>query len=284
MSKHIRITIIKSLIIDSVKNVTFERGQIDKAIDQRNTASAYHEIAGDETYHERLLARGYYTNIEMLKTRLASYLDGIGNLADDPTVDDEEADGTNELVFKVSDRFNDGLTKSLARLCSRFIEDSMIADWYAILDDKRASYFTALAEKDMASIHLSLSKIPPIPPTYIYPTAIEIRYPIIRERNNIPGFITPENSGTVQPITLYSNPWYIAIGDEAELSYVLSGENDKKPIDDIIIRCDNTCCHISINNEGHWCIKGCSEGYTIVTLFSRHNDRVYAKFAVRVTE
>lgn len=284
MSKHIRITLIKSLIVNTVKNMTFHRGQIDKAADARNTVAAFHEIAGDEQYHERLLSRGYYTNVELLKTRLSDYLDGTGNIADDPLIDDTEEGGTNTIVLKVSDRFNDGYVKSLARLCSRFVEDCMVSDWYAMFDDKKSQYFTALAEKDMASVHLSLTKTAPTAPTYYFPTGIEIRYPVIAERNGIPGFITPNNRQTVDPLTLFENPWIIATGDECELSYTLTGENDNMPLDDIIVRCDDACCKAAITPDGGWCLKGCSTGFTTVTLYSRHNDQVFAQFAVRVTD
>ena len=283
MSKHIRITLIKSLIVNTVKNMTFHRGQFDKAADARNTVAAYHEIAGDEQYHERLLSRGYYTNVELLKTRLSDYLDGTGSIAEDPLIDDTEAGGTNTIVLKVSDRFNDGYVKSLARLCSRFVEDSMISDWYGMLDDKKSAFYSALAEKDMASVHLSLTKTSPAAPTYRFPTDIEIRYPVIPERDGVPGFLTPDNSPSVDPVTLYGNPLVICKGDECEISYTLKGEDGVMPIDDIMVRCDNTCCKTDITPDGGWCLHAADPGLTVVTLYSRHDDRVFRKFAVRVT-
>lgn len=282
MSKHIKFTLIKSLIINTVKNVTFKRGLADKGADARNTVSAYHETAGDEQYHERLLERGYYTNMELLKTRLSDYLDGPGNIADDPLISEQEKDGTNEVILKVSDRFNDGYVKSLARLCSRFIEDSMIADWYAILDDKKSAYFMQLAEKDMASVMQAFTKSAPAPPAYRFPTAIQLRYPVLPEREGIPGILTPDNSGHIQPLQLCDNAWPIALGEDSEISYILTGEDGRMPIDDIIVRCDSPCCRPEITPEGHWQLHAASTGFTVVTLFSRHNDQVYNKFAVRV--
>lgn len=283
MSKHIKFTLFKGLIINTVKNVTFESGQVEKGSDARNVVPSYHKIAGDEEYHERMLARGYYTNVELLKTRLSDYLDGSGNIAEDPLVSDEERDGTNDIILKVSDRFNDGYTKSLARLCSRFIEDSMIADWYAILDDKKSAYFAALAEKDMASIMQAFTKTAPQAPTYRFPTKIELRYPILHERDGIPGVLTPDNSGHVQAVQLYANPWTIGLGDDSEISYIITGENGLRPIDDIIVRCDNVlCCRPELTDAGRWNLHALSCGFTVVTLFSRHNDQVFNKFAVRI--
>lgn len=283
MAKNIKVTIIKSLIINTVKNITFKKGLIDKGADPRITVPAYHEQAGDEEYHERLLQRGYYTNVELLKTRLGDYLDGTGDIADDPLISDYEQDGTNILILKVSDRFNDGYVKSLARLCSRFIEDSMIADWYAILDDKKSAYFNAIAEKDMASIQQTFTKTAPVAPRYKYPTAIHIRYPVITGIDDIPGYITPDNKETIQPELLYNNPFIIAIGQDTEISYTLEGENGEKPLDDIIVRCDNpSCCTPRIERNGEWSLHADKYGFAIVTLLSRHNDSVFVSFAIRV--
>ena len=282
MAKRIKFTLIKSLIINTVKNITFKRGLIEKGSDARNTVPAYHQTAGDEQYHERLLERGYYTNVELLKTRLSDYLDGSGNIADDPLIADHEQDGTNELVLKVSDRFNDSYVKSLARLCSRFVEDSMVADWYADTDDKKSDYFYALAEKDMASILQSFTKSAPQVPTYDFPTAIELRYPIIPERNGTPGYLTPDNSAVVSPIQLYNNPWVIGRGEESEISYVLTGEDGRMPMDDIMVRCDTDCCTAALTSDGRWCLHGSKPGLAIVTLYSRHNDQVFNRFAVRI--
>jgi hypothetical protein len=282
MSKHIKIPLIKSLIINTVKNVTFKRGQVDKAADVRNTVVAYHETAGDEQYHERLLERGYYTNVELLKTRLSDYLDGTGNIAEDPLISGEETGGTNTIVLKVSDRFNDGYVKSLARLCSRFVEDCMIADWYSSFDDKRSAYFAQLAERDLASVRLSFAKTSPKAPAYQFPTAINLRYPVIPERDGIPGYVTPDNRGLIDPVQLYGNPWIISRGDESEISYTISGEDGAMPLDDIIVRCDDPCCEACVASDGGWLLKACSPGFTIVTLFSRHDDTVFAKFAVRI--
>lgn len=54
-------------------------------------------------------------------------------------------------------------------------------------------------------------------------------------------------------------------------------------IDDIIVRCDNACCTPAIGRNGQWLVRANSTGFTVVTLFSRHNDQVFAKFAIRVT-
>ena len=74
-------------------------------------------------------------------------------------------------------------------------------------------------------------KTAPATPVYKFPTAIEIRYPVIPERNNVPGYITPDNKDTMEPYFLYANPLIIGRGQESEISYTLTGEGDKKPVD-----------------------------------------------------
>ena len=57
MDQTIQLTIIKSLVMESVKNGTYKRGQFDKAIDEKAIAAAYHEQAGDEEY--AVVPKGY---------------------------------------------------------------------------------------------------------------------------------------------------------------------------------------------------------------------------------
>ena len=103
MSQVIKITLLKALAVNSAKNETFKTGVIDKAADQKNITVAYHESAGDDQYDERMLARGFFTQCEMLKTWFSEYLTGSGNTADDALVSSEESDDSVEISLKVSD-------------------------------------------------------------------------------------------------------------------------------------------------------------------------------------
>ncbi|UKK52160.1 hypothetical protein L6472_06150 [Prevotella sp. E13-17] len=282
--KNIKFTIIKELVINTVKNMTFKNGQVAKGADTANTVSAYHQQAGDEDYHERLLDRGYYTNLESLKASLSDYMVGDGNLTENPLIDDTEADGVNTIILSVNERFNDGYVKTLARMASRYIEDSMLSDWYGDSDATKANYFTALAAKDLDSIRRTFSKTPPKAPSYLYPTKITLRYPIIPERDGHPGMASSSDETVIGPQQLFFNPWCITRGETSEISYTLEGEGGKMPIDDILVRCDNTYCSVELDDNGNWLLRGMAAGGTLVTLFSRHNDNVFAKFAVQITE
>ena len=284
MSKNIKIQIIHSLALNSAKNETYQKGVVEKAVDPKLITAAFHEQAGNEKYHEAMLGRSMFSQIEVLKTFFANYLTGGGNVAEDATIDSTEADGVTEILLNVSDRFNNGYVKTLARMSQKFVEDRMVYLWWLSVSKEYAAIYNTAAEEDRTVIMNCFHKTAPEAPTYKFPTAIEVRYPIIPERDQMPGFITPDNKDVVMPEMLFANPFIIGIGQESEISYTLTGDDDTKPIDDIVVRADNTCCKTYIDKCGRWGVVGKSLGYTVVTLYSRHDDTVFAKFAIRVVK
>ena len=284
MSKNIKIQIIHSLALNSAKNETYQKGVVEKAVDPKLITAAFHEQAGNEKYHEAMLGRSMFSQIEVLKTFFADYLTGGGNVAEDATIDSTEADGVTEILLNVSDRFNNGYVKTLARMSQKFVEDRMVYLWWLSVSKDFAAIYNTAAEEDRTVIMNCFHKTAPEAPTYKFPTAIEVRYPIIPEREQMPGFITPDNKDVVMPEMLFANPFIIGIGQESEISYTLTGDDDTKPIDDIVVRADNPCCKTYIDKCGRWGVVGKSLGYTVVTLYSRHDDTVFAQFAIRVVK
>lgn len=276
MSKTIKIQIIHSLALNSAKNETFQKGVVDKAVDSKLVVAAYHEQAGNEAYHETMLHRSMLTQIEMLKTLFHNYLTGDGNLAEDATIDSSEADGVTEIVLNVSDRFNNGYTKTLARLSQKFVEDRMIHLWWVPVSKEFAGIYAQCAAEDQEGIQSCFYKTAPAAPVYKYPVAIHLKYPVIRY------ILTPANSDNIEPEMLFNNPYLISTGMQSEISYTLEGENEAKPMDDIVVRADDPCVAPAILPNGGWSFIGMCHGYSIITLYSRHNDKVFAKFAVRV--
>lgn len=284
MSKTIKIQILHELAINSAKNETFQKGVADKAVDPKLITAAFHEQAGNEQYHETMLKRSMFSQIEVLKTFFADYLTGGGNIAEDATIDSTEANGVTEIMLNVSDRFNDGYVKTLARMSQKFVEDRMIHLWWLPVSKEYSAIYATAAEDDRVAIMNCFHKTAPSAPSYSFPTGIEMRYPIIHDRDGLPGYITPDNRDLMQPEMLFGNPWIMGIGQESEISYTLTGENDVKPIDDIVVRVNNThTCGCGIR-QGKWCVWGRNTGYTTVTLYSRHNDQVFCQFAVRIVK
>ena len=285
MSKTIKIQIIHSLAMNSAKNETYQKGVVDKAVDQKLITAAFHEQAGNEQYHEAMLGRSMFSQIELLKTYFVDYLTGDGNMAEDATIDSTEVDGVTDILLNVSDRFNNGYVKTIARLSQKFVEDRMVYLWWLSVSKEFAVIYGNAADEDIAGIMKCFAKTAPAAPTYDWPVAIEIRYPIIPQRGDVPGYITPDNSAVVRPEQLYDNPWIIGHGDEMEISYIIRGEDEERmPVDDIMVRVDTDCCQPFLSPKGRWCLRGACPGYTVVTLYSRHNDKVFNSFAVRVTK
>lgn len=279
MAQIIQITLLKGLAVNTAKNETFQTGVIDKAADQKNVPLAFHESAGDDQYHERMLARGFFTQCEMLKTWFAEYLTGSGNTAEDPLVSSEENEESVVITLRVSDRFNLGYVKTLARLGQKYVEDRMVHLWWATSDEKKSAYYAKLAEEDLAGITQCFNKTAPSAPSYNFPDTITLTFPIL-DRRATAGL--PEGS-IVPADTLLSFPYIIAAGEETEITYTLSCKSGKKPVDDIIVRADDGCCMPCLDELGRWQVRGVKPGISIVTLYSRHDDRVFARFALRVT-
>lgn len=282
MSKTIKIQIIHALAIKSAKDETYQKGVVDKAVDPKLIKAAFHEQAGNEAYHEAMLKRYMFTQIEKLKTYFSDYLTGDGNIAEDATISGTEENGVSEIVLKVSDRFNNGYVKSLARLSQKYVEDRMVHLWWVPVSKDFATLYAQVAEDDLVAIMGCFHKTAPAVPVYQFPTAITVRYPVIQELNGTPGYVTPENRRLIEPEMLFSNPYVIGRGQEAEISYTLTGENGSKPIDDILVRSDNVCVNPYILPSGGWGLQPKSRGFALITLFSRHNDQVFTQFAVRV--
>lgn len=274
---NISITLIKSLAVNSAKNDTFLAGQVLKAADQKNIALAYHEAAGDDLYHIRMLERGFYTQAEKLKTWFEEYVTGTGNIADNPLVDTDEEYDTVRIMLQVSERFNLGFTKTLARLSQKYVEDRMIHLWWAPIDERKSAYYAKLAEEDLEGIRKCFAKTEPAPPQYCFPDTITLQFPLLTN-----SAMSSPATGIVPAETLLSNPYIIAVGEETEITYTISSASGKKPIDDIIVRADNGCCMPCLDNTGRWQVRGVNTGMTIITLFSRHDDRVFCAFALRV--
>ena len=66
MSKTIKIQILHALAMNSAKNETFQKGVVDKAGDPKLIQAAFHEQAGNEQYHEAMLGRYRFSQIELL--------------------------------------------------------------------------------------------------------------------------------------------------------------------------------------------------------------------------
>jgi len=252
MNLTITLTLNKPLIIEAVKNETFLTGQVQKGADKNLIVAAYHEQAGNDVYQERLLERGLYVALEELKTYFSDYLSTTGFTTADNSVD-SSMDGDNILIqLVVSNRFNKGYTQSLARLSSKYIEESMLIDWWKPVNEKQSLLYAQFLERDLAAIRRCFNKTAPEVPTVPYPTTLSVTGSAID----------------------------IGVDEEYTITYTL---NDWA-IDDIEIRiADPVICAAGRTEEGFTVI-GKQLGHTYAQLYSRHNEDLTRTIHVYVTD
>lgn len=252
MQKSIYLTLSRSQIIESVKNETFFRGQVDKSVDQKTITLAYHEQAGNEQYQERLLDRALANNVEELKTHLSDYLYAGGSTSADNAISSSESYGNIVITILVGDRFNYGYTQSLANLCGKYIEESMLMDWWKPINEKQSALYAQFVERDLAAIKRCFAKTAPTAPTVPYSQKLDV-------------------SGSAIDI---------GVGEEHTVTYEISAG----AIDDIEIFIEDTnICSAGRTPEGFTVI-GRQLGHTYIRLYSRHNESLYQYIHVYVTD
>ncbi len=250
MNQTILLQFSKSAILDNVKTETFLRGQIVKAADQKAIGEVYHEQAGNEAYQERLLSRGLRTNLGSLKTYLSDYLSSTGSSSADNISETEDGDIIS-LTLVVSDRFNKGYTDPLAKLCSKYVEDAMLVDWWRPVNEKQAALYIQCVEKDLNDIRRCFNKTAPTAPTVPYTQILNV-------------------AGTAIDI---------GIGEEYTVTYGISDG----AIDDIEVKIEDTNLIEGGRTEEGFTVKGKQLGHTWIQLYSRHKPELARTIHVYVT-
>lgn len=251
MNTTIKLNLVKSLIVESVKNETFHKGQFDKAVDQKAITMAYHEQAGNETYQERLLSRALYANLSELKTHLSDYLSTSGHTSADNNIDSQEEGDIITLFLVVSDRFNRGYTDPLAKLCAKYIEDAMLVDWWKPVNEKQAAIYSQFVEKDLNAIKRCFNKTAPTAPTVPYTTFLK----------------------TV------GSAFEMEIGERSTVTYEISDG----AIDDIECRVEDRTLIDVYRAECGFTIEAKHRGHTYIQLYSRHNEDLKETVHVYIT-
>ena len=249
----VKLHIITSLIIEAVKAETYIRGAVIKASDDKTNAMVYQSQAGDETVHERKLKRTLYSATEELKTYLTDYLDIIGYSSADNNIEstiDETAE-TLDIDIIVSDRFNKSYTDALARLCSRFIEDSMIIAWFRTVDPNQAQVYMGALETTKMAIQRCFNKLPPNLPPIPYP----------------------------YEITIDALEWTTEPNHRKKITYSITDD----AIDDVEAVSSNTAV-ASVQRTGSniFSIYSHLAGTATVTIYSKHKEDIQATVAVTV--
>jgi len=252
MNQTITLILVKPLIIESVKNETFFRGQVQKAANEKAITESYHEQAGNETYQERLLLRALVTNLADLLTHLSDYLSTSGQSTGDNNISSEEQEDKILIHLTVSDRFNKGYTDPLAKLCAKYIEESMLMDWWKPINEKQSALYAQFVERDLTAIKRCFNKTAPIVPTSPYTTYLKT---------------------TGSAIELEE-------GEEATVTYEISED----AIDDIECRVEDKHIVDTGRSKDGFTVIGRHRGHTYITLYSRHNEDLEKVIHVYVTD
>lgn len=259
----IKFQIIKSVVIDAVKSTTYLKAKVDSAADENAVKVGFNEAAGDDEVHENLLTHDFQTALEMVKTLLAEYLVPTAqSVGDNIIYYNDKDDDIVEFVLNASRRCNGTLTDTLARLVAKYVEDYMIFQWWTKTTNlKQAEIYQASLAVDEKSIRRCFVLSGPTLPTIPYTQHLTAK---------VDG---SEEDGAVT----------IALENKEEtLSYSI----DNGAIDDIEARSDDpSVLEIHRSPEPYtFSLNPVNTGVAIVTLFSRHSDKLKAEIEVTVAK
>ena len=259
----IKFQIIKSVVIEAVKSTTYLKAKVDSAADENAVKLGFNEAAGDDEVHENLLTHDFQTALEMVKTLLAEYLVPTAqSVGDNIIYYNDKDDDIVEFVLNASRRCNGTLTDTLARLVAKYVEDYMIFQWWTKTTNlKQAEIYQASLAVDEKSIRRCFVLSGPTLPTIPYTQHLTAK---------VDG---SEEDGAVT----------IALENKEEtISYSI----DNGAIDDIEARSDDpSVLDIHRSPEPYtFSLNPVNTGVAIVTLFSRHSDKLKVEVEVTVAK
>lgn len=158
MSKTVSFSLKRDLVYEAVKTETYITGKTEIANDGSTNAKVYNEQAGDDTFHERKMARSFRAAIGSLESNLIEFIDPTNGSITDSVSQDQQ---TITINMVVSDRFNSSLANTLANLSQDYIINQMIALWWVALKPDLAAQYKAFATESWLSVRKCLTKMAP---------------------------------------------------------------------------------------------------------------------------
>lgn len=169
----IKITLIKSLIIEAIKNVTFLKGKIDETNPQLQNL-AYNEQAGDDQWHERILERNLFAGVEKVKSTIIEHLESIGATIGDNDFSTQTNDDNIIIFLNVPERFNVSQTSTLSQMISKCVEDYMLYNWFTPINLQQSESYLKMYQFDIEKIMGAFSKTAPTIPQRRYTTEVSV--------------------------------------------------------------------------------------------------------------
>lgn len=259
----IRFQIVKSAVIEAVKNATYMKARIDSAADEKATKMSLQETAGTEDVHDRTLTHDFRTALEVVKTILVDYIVPTAQtIGDNVIFYNEKDDDVVDFTLDVSRRYNGTLTDTLARMTAKYVEDYMMYQWWLkTSNQKQAEPYQAFLVFDEQNIRrcfvLSGPKVPTVPYTQSLTAKVD----------------GSESDGGVT----------VALDDEdVTLSYTI----DAGAIDDIEARSsDPEIMEVHRDRDPHsFRLKARNTGVVTITLFSRHSDKIETEVEITIAK
>lgn len=159
MSKTITLNLKKDLIFEAVKAESFDTGRINKAADPvKNATIGMADQAGGETHQERQLLRFLKQAIGKFEAQMGEFLDASTGSVNDTL------SATNDaftITLVVNDRFNNGMAKPMNSLCEDYLVNQMLFSWWNGRDQAFSKTFVLMAQDDIDSIRLCMTKTAP---------------------------------------------------------------------------------------------------------------------------
>lgn len=248
----IKLTLVLSVILESIKTETHIKGQVDRAIDDKNAKVAYQEEIGDEEFHERKLMRTIFNAVDNLKGELAHYVINANATTGDNIVSTiDEANDQIILELNVSESFNKGMTDTLARLCSKYIEDASLTLWWGTFNPNQAKFYIDLQMSDVSAIGKCFVRTAPKKAVHRY----------------------------TQNLSLSGSTFDVAPNDTFTITYTL----DEGAIDDIEIFSPHHV-HFERGVDNDFFVTVHHEGIFKAKLYSLHNEDIFEIVTIRCSK
>ena len=250
----IKFQIVKSAVLNEVKNATFLKAKVDGATDDKAIKLSFNEAAGTEDVHEQTLTHDFQTALEMVKTILADYI--VSNeqtMGDNIIYYNDKTDDVVEFTLNASRRCNGTLTDTLARMVAKYVEDYMIFQWWVkTTNQKQAEPYQSFMTMDEQAIRRCFVLSGPVLPTVPYTQHLSAKV---------------DGSDADGGITIRIDE------DDVTLSYSI----DDGAIDDIEARSnDNSILEVHrIQEPQAFWLKPKNTGVAYVTLFSHCTQRIF---------
>lgn len=258
----IKIQLVKSLILEAVQETTYIKGRMDRHTQNVDTALVADETVGEEEVSVRIFEHDFRTGLELLKTIFVDYLHATAQtIGDNAIYYSDKTDDIVEFVLEVSKRYNGTLTDTLARLSAKYVTDYMIYQWWLKTTNmKQAEPYAAALPQDEQNIRRCFVLCRPIVPTVPYTKSLVAKV----DGSDFGGAIT------------------IPIDEDATLSYSI----DNGAIDDIEARSgDPSILEVHRSDESRaFVLHPINTGVAVVTLFSRHSDKLKVETEVTVAK